>query len=184
MRLIIESMLRFWKASPVEHIPVSLTEILQDICSLRRAEFNRRGVELLLHLPDDLPPVCGNRNQLQQVFLQLLNNSLEAFDADESGQPKAVRIDASHHEDAVKVLISDNGPGFADPHRAFDPFFTTKSPRAGTGMGLSVCYAIVRDHGGEITAHNQQPHGAALLIELPLKPRGFAAEMKDKALSC
>ena len=184
MRQIIESMLRFWRPSPVEHISVSVAEILRDICQLRRAEFNRHQVELLLHLPDDLPAVYGNRNQLQQMFLQILNNSLDAFDPSENGQQKTVRIDASRHDGTVKVLISDNGQGFADPKRAFDPFFTTKSPRSGIGMGLSVCYAIVRDHGGEITAHNQHPHGAALVIELPLKAPSFAPEAKDNAVTC
>jgi len=167
MRLIIESMLRFWKPSPVEHIAVSVAEILRDICQLRRTEFNRRQIELQLHLAEGLPEVDGNRNQLQQMFLQLVNNSLDAFDQGGGGQAKTLRVDASHDEEGVRILISDNGPGFADPSRAFDPFFTTKSPRAGTGMGLSVCYAIVRDHGGEISAHNLQPHGAALVIELP-----------------
>jgi C4-dicarboxylate-specific signal transduction histidine kinase len=138
---------------------------------------------LLLHLPDDLPAVYGNRNQLQQMFLQILNNSLDAFDPSENGQKKTVRIDASRHDGTVKVLISDNGRGFADPKRAFDPFFTTKSPRSGIGMGLSVCYAIVRDHGGEITAHNQHPHGAALVIELPLKAPSFVPEAKDNAVT-
>ena len=183
MRQIIESMLRFWRPSPVEHISVSVAEILQDICQLRRAEFNRRHIELLLHLPDDLPSVSGNRNQLQQMFLQVLNNSLDAFDPSGNGQQKTVRIDASRHGGTVKVLISDNGQGFADPKRAFDPFFTTKSPRSGVGMGLSVCYAIVRDHGGEITAHNQHPHGAALVIELPLKAPSFAPETEDNAVT-
>jgi signal transduction histidine kinase len=182
MRQIIESMLRFWRPSPVEHISVSVAEILQDICQLRRAEFNRRHIELLLHLPDDLPPVHGNRNQLQQMFLQVLNNSLDAFDPNRNGQQKTVRIDASRNGGTVKVLISDNGQGFADPKRAFDPFFTTKSPRSGIGMGLSVCYAIVRDHGGEITAHNQHPHGAALVIELPLKAPSFSPEVRNNVV--
>ncbi len=159
MRQIIESMLRFWRPSPVEHIAVSITEILRDICQLRRAEFIRRQIELQLHLADNLPDIDGNRNQLQQMFLQLVNNSLEALVEDGKGQ-KTVRVDASQDQGGIRVLISDNGPGFADPNRAFDPFFASKSPRAGSGKGLSVCYAIVRDHGGEITAHNLQPHGA------------------------
>ncbi len=183
MKQIIESMLRFWKPSPVEHVAVSVGEILRDICQLRRAEFSRRQIDLQLHLADDLPDVDGNRNQLQQMFLQLLNNSLEAFGSSESAEAKTLRVDASHDEDGVRVLISDNGPGFADPNRAFDPFFASKSPRVGAGKGLSVCYAIVRDHGGEITAHNLQPHGAALVIQLPLPKRRHETELSDEALA-
>jgi nitrogen-specific signal transduction histidine kinase len=182
MRQIIESMLRFWKPSPVEHIAVSVTEILRDICQLRRAEFNRRQIELQLHLADNLPDIDGNRNQLQQMFLQLVNNSLEAFGEDGKGQ-KTVRVDAGQDQGGVRVLISDNGPGFADPNRAFDPFFASKSPRAGSGKGLSVCYAIVRDHGGEITAHNLQPHGAALVIQLPIPRRRHEHALSNEALA-
>lgn len=182
MRQIIESMLRFWRPSPVEHVSVPLAEILRDICQLRRTEFNRRQVELQLHLADDLPEIDGNRSQLQQMFLHLINNSLEAFSADNNEQAKTLRVDASHDGDEVRVLISDNGPGFADPNRAFDPFFATRSPRAGAGKGLSVCYAIARDHGGEITAHNLQPHGAALVVQLPL-PRRREHATSDEALA-
>jgi signal transduction histidine kinase len=185
MRQILESMLRFWKSSPETHAQVSVTEILRDIGELKRADFQRRNVELLLNLPEDAPPVNGNRSQLQQVFLQLLNNALEALGALEAfgesanGQKRRVRVDVSHHADGVKILISDNGSGFADPERAFDPFFTTKSPRSGTGMGLSVSYAIVRDHGGEITAHNLEPHGAAIVVELPRMGQRLGASLTD-----
>ena len=182
MRQIIESMLRFWRPSPVEHVSVPVAEILRDIYQLRRAEFNRRQIDLQIHLVDDLPQVDGNRNQLQQMFLQLVNNSLDAFDACD-GKPKTLRLDASHDEDGVRILISDNGPGFPDPNRAFDPFFNIKSPRAGSGKGLSVCYAIVRDHGGEITAHNLQPHGAALVVQLPLPKRRVEQELSGEAFA-
>ncbi|HTZ89332.1 MAG TPA: ATP-binding protein [Alloacidobacterium sp.] len=182
MRQIIESMLRFWRPSPVEHVAVSVTEILRDIYQLRRTEFNRLQVDLQLHLADNLPEIDGNRNQLQQMFLHLLNNSLDALNHS-SGPSKAIRLDASHDEDGVRVLISDNGPGLADPKRAFDPFFTAKSPRAGSGKGLSVCYAIVRDHGGDITAHNLQPHGAALVVELPLRKHRSESEFSSEAFA-
>jgi signal transduction histidine kinase len=68
----------------------------------------------------------------------------------------------------VQVVISDTGPGFPNPNRVFDPFFTTKKPGEGTGLGLSLCYSIVREHRGEISAFNLQPHGAAVAIEMPV----------------
>ena len=175
MHQIIESMLRFWRSSPVEHTTVSITEILGDICRLRRPEFERRRVKLQLYLASNLPQIHGNRNHLQQVFLQILNNALETFEDSARQEHSLVRIDASQNESGMKILISDNGPGFADPNRVFEPFFTTKQPRAGTGMGLSVCYAIVRDHGGEMTAHNLHPQGALIAIVLPITdPRSSA----------
>jgi two-component system, NtrC family, sensor kinase len=183
MRQIIESMMRFWKPSPIEHVPVSITEILRDIYRLRRAEFNQKQIELQLHLADDLLEIDGNRNQLQQMFLQLVNNSLDVFENIAATDNKMLRIDASRDENGVRVLISDNGHGFADPNRVFDPFFSTRSPRNGAGKGLSVCYAIVHDHGGEITAHNLQPHGAALVIQLPLRRQRRETALSDEALA-
>jgi two-component system NtrC family sensor kinase len=169
MHQIIESMLRFWKSSPLEPTAVSIGEILNDICRLRRPAFDRRKIKLYLHLPEHLPHIQGNKNHLQQVFLQVLNNALETFESNGRQEQSLIRIDVSHSENNVRILFSDNGPGFADPERVFDPFFTTKQPRAGTGMGLSVCYAIVRDHGGEMTAHNLEPQGALIVIELPTR---------------
>jgi two-component system, NtrC family, sensor kinase len=187
MRQIIESMVRFWRKSPVEHISVSLAEVLRDSCRSCRPDFDRRRVELLLHIPDDLPQIHGNRNQLQQMFLQILSNALEAFaDTFDSNAPptaSVVRVEANYTVDRLKILISDNGPGFADLDRVFDPFFTTKQPRAGTGMGLSVCYAIVRDHGGEITAHNLQPRGALISIEFPTASARHISGISSEAVA-
>jgi two-component system, NtrC family, sensor kinase len=180
MHQIIESMLRFWRSSPIEHTTISISEILEDIYRLRRPEFDRRRIDLQISMPDDLPSFSANRDQLQQVLLQVLNNALETFENYQAIGQSVVRIEAIHFEDNLKVLISDNGPGFADPNRVFDPFFTTKQPRLGTGMGLSVCYAIVRDHGGDMTAHNLQPQGALVIVELPLtRPPAIGAGQRS-----
>ncbi len=69
---------------------------------------------------------------------------------------------------AVQVIVSDTGPGFKEPGRVFDPLYTASQVEEGTGVGLSVCYGIVREHGGEISAFNLHPHGAAVVVELPL----------------
>lgn len=183
MRQIIENMLRFWRASPIEHTNLSIAELLQDIHQLLRPEFERRRVEFLLHIPDDLPPVHANRNQLQQMFLQVLNNALEAFSGRVQKDACQVRVNVSSNAGNIKILIFDNGPGFAEPGRVFDPSFTAKPPRSGAWMGLSVCYAIVRDHGGEITAHNLQPHGAAVVIDLPAKISRRASALHGEAVA-
>ncbi|WP_158749365.1 HAMP domain-containing sensor histidine kinase [Acidobacterium sp. S8] len=175
MHQVLESTLRFWKASPTACEAVSIPEILRDLSRLQRPEFTRRQVDLELRLPDGIPPIEGNRSHLQQMFLHLLKNSLEAFDSSIQGRKHSVRVDVSQHADSVKVLISDDGPGFANPEHAFDPFFASKWKRDATGAGLSLCYAIVRDHGGEISAHNIEPHGSVLVVELPFsqKRSGF-----------
>jgi signal transduction histidine kinase len=88
--------------------------------------------------------------------------------ADGGGGQHAIRVTVSHHDRALHVIVSDTGPGFREPGRAFDPFYTTRQPGEGSGLGLSICYGIVREHGGEISAFNLHPHGAAVVVELPV----------------
>jgi C4-dicarboxylate-specific signal transduction histidine kinase len=102
------------------------------------------------------------------VILQILNNAATALEGLPPGRERRLRIDAALIKDRVQVLISDTGPGFSNPDRVFDPFFTTKKPGEGPGLGLTLCYSIVREHGGEISAFNLHPHGAAVAIELPV----------------
>jgi signal transduction histidine kinase len=97
---------------------------------------------------------------------------LQAGDA----EPPAIRVTVSESSGglerggrAVHVVVSDTGPGFREPSRVFDPFYTTRQPGDGPGLGLSICYGIVREHGGEISAFNLHPHGAAVVVELPVR---------------
>ncbi|WP_446744839.1 sensor histidine kinase [Silvibacterium acidisoli] len=168
MRQTIESLARFWKASPDELASISVEQMLRDIEQLRRPEFERAGITLLLTVADGLPRIRANGDQMRQVLLQVLNNATAALKNTPANQPKQVRIDARLGQDKVQVLVRDSGPGFSDINRVFDPFFTTKAPGEGTGLGLSLCYSIIREHGGEIVLSNLQPHGAAVSIEIPI----------------
>jgi signal transduction histidine kinase len=178
----VESLVRFWRPAANNSQQINLTQTLRDIYRLRSAELERRGIHFEMVLPPALPEIAGNSDQLKQVFLQLLNNAVEAFaslDAVERAklaeaggtqppEPK-ILIDVSFDDTKLHILFSDTGPGFRDPHRVFDPFFTTKQPGEGTGLGLSICYGIVREHQGEINAFNLHPFGAAVVVDLPLR---------------
>ena len=84
------------------------------------------------------------------------------------GLDRRILVEALSQGEHVQVTVSDNGPGFVDPARVFDPFYTTRHQGEGMGLGLSICYSIIREHGGQISALNLQPHGAAVVIELPI----------------
>ncbi len=126
----------------------------------------------MVQVGDEVPVVRGNRDRLRQMLEHLLNNAAQAIqmahtlELGRSGDE--IRISVSHDECALHVIVSDTGPGFEEPGRAFDPFYTTQQVGAGPGMGLSICYGIVREHGGEISAFNLHPHGAAVVVELPI----------------
>jgi C4-dicarboxylate-specific signal transduction histidine kinase len=102
------------------------------------------------------------------VVMQVLSNAGTALQNMTEGE-KRLRIHATLTRNRVQILISDTGPGFPKPERVFDPFFTTKQPGQGAGLGLSLVYSIIREHGGEISAFNLQPRGAAVAIELPVE---------------
>jgi len=168
MKQIIESLARFWRPSSSELAPIAVGQMLTDIGRLRRQEFERAGIQFEVAVPEDLPRIMANGDQLRQVFLQILNNAVAALKESSAASEKRLRISAASEGANVRVLFADTGPGFPDPERVFDPFFTTKPPGEGTGLGLSLCYSIIREHGGEISVSNLQPSGAAVVIEVPI----------------
>jgi len=145
-----------------------------------------------------VPAVRGNRDRLRHMLEQLLNNAAQAIAgvqeqaADQPHRPAqtrgetrsrmhslprapqeeqvshVIRISLTYDENALHVIVSDTGPGFREPGRVFDPFYTTRDTEHGAGLGLSICFGIVREHGGAISAFNLHPRGAAVVVELPL----------------
>jgi two-component system, NtrC family, sensor kinase len=167
MKQIIESLIRFRKASPGNRAPVSVDMLLRDIDRLARHELESAHIDLQLRIPEDLPQVKADGDQLRQVFLQVVKNAIGSMDESPDGIERRLTVEAAPAGHRVQVTFTDNGPGFADPGRAFDPFYTTRDQGEGMGLGLSICYSIVREHGGEISAINVHPRGAAVVIELP-----------------
>ena len=118
-------------------------------------------------LDEALPEIIGDSHQLQQVFLNILNNAYDAVR--EGGGKPCIEIASARAGNWVEVSFRDNGVGIREPDRIFDPFFTTKEVGKGTGLGLSICYGIVREHGGEILCHNNpDSEGATFVVRVPL----------------
>jgi len=118
-------------------------------------------------LSDDLPDTYADPYQLQQVFINLINNAHHALLEKSGGK---LIITTYQEGDAVCILFEDNGPGIPDEHltRVFDPFFTTKEVGKGTGLGLSVVYGIITEHDGEISVESEPGEGAIFLIRIPI----------------
>jgi two-component system NtrC family sensor kinase len=128
---------------------------------------------LQLELAEDLPEVSADPHQLQQVFLNLINNAVDAIL--EQGAEGKIRVRTGVEDEQVFIEFSDSGPGVKDASRVFDPFYTTKPVGKGTGLGLSICYGIITEHGGTIRVQNQPGGGARFRIELPLQPSATPA---------
>ena len=163
---IVQNLLSFARQMPPQRNPLELNSILHRTIQLRSYDFTSHGIEVIERLDESLPEIIGDAHQLQQVFLNILNNAYDAVH--EVGRPARIEIVSAGREDFVEVRFTDNGKGITHPDKIFDPFFTTKEVGKGTGLGLSICYGIVKEHGGEISCHNNiAGQGATFTVRLP-----------------
>ncbi|HWR16399.1 MAG TPA: PAS domain S-box protein [Terriglobales bacterium] len=164
---IVQNLLSFARQMPPQRKPVQINGILRQTLALRAYDFANHGVKIVERFSPKVREVVGDSHQLQQVFLNILNNAYDAVrEADHPGQ---IVIETSEHDGMAEVVFRDNGPGILYPERIFDPFFTTKEVGKGTGLGLSICYGIIREHQGEITCRNNPDEpGAMFVVRLPL----------------
>ncbi|MCM8780450.1 MAG: ATP-binding protein [Candidatus Omnitrophica bacterium] len=161
---IIQRLLLFSKPSKGERKPVDINQSIELVVSLLEHQFRLSDVVINKHLSSGLPFVLADARQLEEVFMNLLNNSREAM-------PKGGIIDivTSLEGEYIKIEIKDSGAGMDKETLAkiFDPFFTTKEK--GTGLGLSVCYGIIKAHSGEIKFKSQPGVGTVATILLPVR---------------
>jgi PAS domain S-box-containing protein len=163
---IVQNLLSFARQMPPQRKPVQLNAILKRTVQLRSYDLQSRGVGVTEHFEEELPFVVGDAHQLQQVFLNILNNAYDAVK--ESTSTPRIEISTCSNDAFVEISFRDNGHGISQSERIFDPFFTTKHVGEGTGLGLSICYGIVKEHGGEILCfNNEQGAGATFTVRLP-----------------
>jgi signal transduction histidine kinase len=163
---IVQNLLMFARHYPPERRPCSLEEAVRRVIALKSYQLEQDKIQVALEL-GPTAPVWADENQLQQVLLNLVQNAHQAMARQSGERTLTVRLRPRERHAAIEVL--DTGPGIA-PHllsRIFDPFFTTKAPGEGSGLGLSVSYGIVGQHGGRLYAENRPEGGAMFVVELP-----------------
>ena len=164
---IVQDLLSFARQRPVQRELVQVNSVLRQTIKLRSYDFASHGVEVVEEFDEKLSPALGDSQQLQQVFLNILNNAYDAVQ--EAGQRGRIVIRTRLHGGSIEVAVTDNGTGITDPEHIFDPFYTTKQPGKGTGLGLSICYGIVRAHGGEILCwNNSGQRGSTFVVRVPV----------------
>ncbi len=167
-RDVVRRLLDFSRSSESERTRVDMNELLNDALSLTKHLMHTSGIGIDIALNKSLPWVSVDRNQMKQVFLNLLHNALQAMPS--GGQ---LSIQTGKRQRAgrrwVTATITDSGDGISseDRDRIFEPFFTTRSEEGGTGLGLSVTYGIVSDHGGEIDVESELGNGTSFTVWLP-----------------
>ncbi len=170
---IVQSLLSFARQRKPQRASVDLHQILEDTLILREYDLRLKKIRVHRDFDPHLPVTSADFNQLQQVFLNILNNAIDAIE--DTGEPGEIWIRTQSADGRLRVEFTDSGPGVQNPHRIFDPFYTTKPVGKGTGLGLSICYGIVKEHGGDIEAKNVPPRGASFVITLPLLVGGSSS---------
>ena len=177
IRQTVETLLEFWRPAAQSETAVNVRELVQELADGCAEKLVGRGVRLLVQAGEEPAVVRGNRGRLRQMMEHLLNNAAQALaGVAESDEERMIRISLDRDGAAVHVIVSDTGPGFREPGKVFDLGASMK----GAGLGLSVCYGIAHEHGGEIRAFNLHPHGAAVAVELPLGD--FAIKQSERAV--
>jgi signal transduction histidine kinase len=160
---LVENMLSFAQETPLHRSSVKVRPLLESAVNLTRAG-RRHNVRVEIQEQDAVPMVEGDPNQLIQVFLHLIANAIDAMEGSEEG---LLIIAIRSEQEQIEIGFVDTGSGLKDPRRVFEPFYTTKAIGKGVGLGLSTCYGIVRQHGGEIECRNRPEGGAIFRLVLP-----------------
>jgi two-component system NtrC family sensor kinase len=167
---ITQAVLKFGRQSEVRIEPVALQALVPEIVAMVAKKAAVHGIRVEQALPEDLPPVDGDPGQLQQVFLNLFNNAIDAILERHGTAGGRLAVRASHGDHGrVVVQVEDNGSGISPENleKVFAPFFTTKPVGKGTGLGLAVCYGIIEQMGGRMSVTSETGVGTAFSIDLP-----------------
>jgi two-component system NtrC family sensor kinase len=176
---VVQNLLSFARQRKPQRQQVEISKVLEDTLTLRDYDLRVSDIKLERDIEPSLPAVTADPHQLEQVFLNVINNALDAML--DKGQGGVLKVRAYAKDGIVHTEFHDSGPGIKEPSRIFEPFYTTKSVGKGTGLGLSICYGIIQEHGGSINARNGQDGGAILDVSLPAAVEGTVSEISTPA---
>lgn len=167
---IVKVFLAMARDEPASRVPIDINEALGRALDLVSYQFESAGIEVQQDLAPSLPAISGDPDQLNQVFVNLLINAMQAME--KTPPPRRISL---HTQDLgangeVEIVVADRGPGVPEELRSriFDPFFTTKPTGVGTGVGLAVCHGMVTAHGGTVSVENAVEGGARFRVRLPV----------------
>ncbi len=175
---IVQNLLTFARAKKTEREYHNINEIIKHTIELREYSLKANNIQVVLNLAEDLPKTMVDLFQLQQVFINIINNAEDAM-VSRKGKGR-LEISTRKGRRKVEIAFRDDGPGISREiiHKVFDPFFTTKEVGKGTGLGLSITHGIITEHGGAIGIMSPEEGGAIVTIELPVIEKEQWAEVK------
>jgi signal transduction histidine kinase len=165
---ITGNLLSFARRNKPEKCLISINGALERSVELHAYHMEASNIEMVMELAHDLPLTMADSHQMQQVFVNIINNAEQAMKEAHGGGRLCVKTQRAGK--VIRITFADNGPGISEHNlkSIFDPFFTTKDVGVGTGLGLSICYGIVEAHGGHIYARSKAGKGATFVIEIPI----------------
>jgi two-component system NtrC family sensor kinase len=162
---MLRNMLSFSKPEEEKRRPVKINELVEGILLVMEKQMKETNIKMETHFDDGIPEVMASTNQMRQVLLNMFKNAKEAM-------PKGgtLIIRTSREDNKVLIHIQDTGVGIPEEIRSkiFEAFFTTKQKVKGVGLGLSVCYGIIKGHGGKIKVESEEGQGTTFTITLPI----------------
>lgn len=173
---IVQALLSFAREREGEKKPVHISNIMADSLALTSAHLRRNGIKLTVEIPDDLPVVVAHYQQIQQVFLNLINNAQYALNHKypKGSKDKSLKITSEmvsvNQREFVRLAFLDNGTGIPSDilDKVMNPFFSTKPEDKGTGLGLSISHGIIADHGGRLSIESKEGKFTKVMIDLPV----------------
>jgi len=175
---ITHKLLHFARKTDSRIQEVQINDLIEELVELSAQKAKYSNVTINTVLQKDLSPLHVSETEVQQVFLNLINNALDAMDK----KGGVIDVTTLMEGDHIAVQVADNGPGIPEANlaRIFDPFFTTKPVGKGTGLGLSICYGIIKKMGGEIDVHSVMEVGTTFRVLIPL-PKQDESQEEDSA---
>lgn len=166
---ITRRLLGFMRNTGVTTEQLNLKEMIHEVLAFLGKEAEYRSFHVSVHMDDDVPPIASDRGRLQEIFLNVINNSFAAM---QEGGHLEVTV-RRHRQDMVSVTVRDDGCGIpkADLERVFEPFFSTRAGKGGTGLGLSITSGLVQELAGEIRVESEVGQGTAFTVLLPIQPK-------------
>jgi signal transduction histidine kinase len=170
---VVENMLGFARITEGLEETVDVKQSIHTVFQIVKNTLMTKKVEVKIEIPEDLPRVRGDTREFQQVIFNLVNNAVSALD----GEAGSLKLSGEADNDWVHVHVTDTGVGIPDKIKPqiFDPFFTTKKVGEGTGLGLSLCYGIVKKYGGKISFTSRsaddepdRPTGTTFVVSMPV----------------
>ncbi|RMF86596.1 MAG: GAF domain-containing protein [Nitrospinota bacterium] len=178
---LVQRLLAFARRQEPVKRPVNLNTLVQKVLALREYQLRVDNISVQLALDPSLPPVLADAQQLEQVYLNIINNAAQAMHEQSGGGTLTIR--SWHDAEGVHLSFADTGPGIPPEYRdrIFEPFFTTKPVGKGTGLGLSVSYGIMKAHQGTIRVESEVGKGATFYLSLPLPEEIPEEEEEEEA---